>query len=79
MEEEIGREEIVNEIIDIIKGKDREKHIVGLCENVIIKGSKKEKKVKAKIDTGASDSSISVRLFKEIGETPIIKEVIVEM
>ena len=69
---------IVNEIMDIIKRRDKDKRVIGLCENIIIKGSKKEKKVKAKIDTGASDSSISIRLLKEIGETPIIKEVIVE-
>ncbi len=77
------KEKIADEIVDLIKGKkDKEKYdpekVVGLHEFIIIKGSKKEKKVKAKIDTGASDSSISLRLFREIGETPVVRHVIVE-
>lgn len=84
------KEELVDEIVDLIKGANKkgsivdkegkynQEKVVSLHEWIIIKGSKKEKKVKAKIDTGASDSSISVRLFKEIGETPVVKEVLVE-
>ena len=75
---EANDEKIVDEIMDIIRRKNKDKRVIGLCENIIIKGSKKEKKVKAKIDTGASDSSISIRLFREIGETKVVKEVVVE-
>lgn len=79
-----SKEAVVDEIVDLIKkSKDREKEgrnepVIGLCEDVIIKGSKKEKKVRAKVDTGASNSSISVKLFSEIGKTPVIRRVIVE-
>ena len=47
--------------------------IIGLTEPVRIFGQNKEKKVVAKIDTGADKSSISVKLAAELGLGPIVK------
>ncbi|MBW2992062.1 RimK/LysX family protein [Candidatus Woesearchaeota archaeon] len=50
------------------------KKIVGLTENVTIYGSdKKGKKITARIDSGATKSSIDVRLAAELKLGPIIK------
>jgi len=62
-------EALLNELKEL-KGKSdspgRKK--IGLIEDVWVKGTRREKKVQAKIDTGASKSSISKDLLIEIGE-----------
>ena len=61
-------EALLNELKEL-KGKSdspgRKK--IGLIEDVWVKGTRREKKVKAKIDTGASKSSISKDLLIDIG------------
>jgi hypothetical protein len=49
------------------------KTIIGLTETVTIYGNGKNKKIKAKIDTGATKSSIDIKLAKELHLGPIIK------
>jgi hypothetical protein len=45
--------------------------IIGLIEEITIKGSKGEKKIDAKIDTGADRTSIDAELAAEVGLGPI--------
>ncbi len=54
------------------------KIIIGLTEEVIIQGKEKSKKIKAKIDTGATKSSIDVNLAAELHLGPIIKSKMVK-
>jgi len=52
----------------------KEKTIIGLLENVIlILDGNKRKKLVAKIDTGATKSSIDTGLASELGLGPVIK------
>ncbi len=76
------KERLEEELLDKLKGmksppdsSGRKK--IGLIEEVWIRGSRREKKVQAKVDTGASKSSISKELFDEIGKTPDIGKVLV--
>lgn len=51
---------------------------VGLYEDIEIHGKKKEKTVKARIDTGATKSSIDMTLVAELGLGPVINTRIVK-
>ncbi|MCK5140445.1 MAG: ATP-dependent zinc protease [Thermodesulfovibrionia bacterium] len=52
--------------------------IIGLIETITIYGKKKNKKIKAKIDTGATKSSIDLNLASELHLGPIIKSKMVK-
>jgi len=54
-----------------------ERKTIGLIENIIVRGTKKEKFVKAKVDTGANRSSIDISVLREIGAPNVIKKVLV--
>lgn len=56
---------------NLINGKE----IIGLIEEIIIKGLIDEKKVKAKIDTGADRTSVDESIAAEVGLGPIHKTV----
>jgi len=47
------------------------KRVVGLIEEIDVIGPKKKKKVIAKIDTGATKSSVDTRLAAELGLGPV--------
>ena len=51
--------------------KDRQ--IIGLTENITIIGSKSTKKIVARIDTGATKSSIDKELTSELGLGPTLR------
>jgi hypothetical protein len=54
--------------------KYKNRPIIGLIEYVIVYGNnKKEKNIKARIDTGAEKSSMDARLAAELELGPIIK------
>ncbi|HSU72368.1 MAG TPA: RimK/LysX family protein [Candidatus Binatia bacterium] len=53
------------------------KTVVGLTEKVTIVGSKNTKEVMARIDTGATKSSIDASLVKELELGPEIKKILV--
>lgn len=55
-----------------------DKIIIGLVEKVLIIGKKAKKIVKAKIDTGATKSSIDSLLAETLGLGPILKSKIVK-
>jgi len=61
----------IEEEIEEISGKQ----VIGLIENVLIysKDEKNKVLIKAKIDTGATISSIDVNLVKELGYTEVIE------
>ena len=52
--------------------------IIGLVVDIVIKGKKAQKKVKAKVDSGAFRSSICKSLIDIIGCPAVIKEVTVK-
>ncbi|MAG08027.1 hypothetical protein CMO89_01000 [Candidatus Woesearchaeota archaeon] len=52
----------------VYKGKS----VVGLVEDVTVFGKNKGKKLRARIDTGATKSSIDKDLVKELGIGPVI-------
>ena len=52
--------------------------IVGLVEEVIINGSSKKMKVKARIDSGATKSSIDIELAENLNLGPAIQSKIVK-
>ncbi len=52
--------------------------IVGVTEKVMLYGPKGKKEVIAKIDTGATKSSIDEKLAKEIGFTDIVGKALVK-
>jgi|SRR3989338_3088318 len=56
----------------------KDRIIIGLAEQILIKGRNKTKSVSAKIDTGATKSSIDSRLAAELGLGPIIKSKVVK-
>lgn len=47
--------------------------ILGLTEEVTIVGAHQEKKVRARIDTGATASSIDMNLAAELGLGPVVR------
>ena len=49
------------------------KDIIGLTEKVIIIGPEKQKKITARIDTGADTCSIDKKLAKRLGLEPVKK------
>lgn len=49
----------------------KDKTIIGLTEKVLIKGPKGNKHVTARIDTGATKSSIDSKLAKRLGFGPV--------
>lgn len=51
------------------------KRIVGLVEEVTLKGEKGSKKVMGRVDTGAERSSIDSRLAEELGATIRLKTI----
>ena len=53
------------------------KVVIGLSENIVVKDAK-AKKVLAKIDTGATKSSIDTQLAKRLGLGPIIRSKMVK-
>lgn len=55
-----------------------EKTVVGFTAKVTIVGSKKTKEVMARIDTGATKSSIDAALVKELELGPEIKKIMVK-
>lgn len=55
-----------------------ENQVVGLTEPVVVYGSgKKSKKITARIDSGATKSSIDVRLAAELRLGPVVKSKLV--
>jgi hypothetical protein len=48
-----------------------EREVIGIVEEVTVKGSKGEKRIKAKIDTGADRTSVDADLAAEVGLGPI--------
>jgi len=54
------------------------KKIIGIVENITLLSAKKKKRVKAKIDTGATNSSIDVKLAKELKLGPVIKSKLIK-
>ena len=48
--------------------------IIGLEETITCYGVEKKKKLKVRVDTGASKSSIDVALAQKLGVGPVIKE-----
>ena len=77
-----SREKIESELLSrlrALKGptKQVERKTIGLIENIIVRGTKGEKIVKAKVDTGANRSSIDGSIIKEIGQPRIIRKVLV--
>lgn len=52
--------------------------IIGITEKVILIGTKGKKEVMAKIDTGASKSSIDEKLAEELGMTDNVGAVLVK-
>lgn len=76
------KEKLEDELLDRLKemkgpADSSGRRKIGLVEEVWIRGSRREKKVQAKVDTGASKSCISKELFDEIGKTPDIGKVLV--
>ncbi len=51
----------------------KNKKVIGLVEKVTVKGTKKNKKCLARIDTGAVKSSMDIKLAAELGLGPIIQ------
>ena len=58
--------------------KYKNKTIVGLTEKVTIYGKKKKKKIIARVDTGATKSSVDARLAAELALGPVIKTKLVK-
>ncbi|MCF7798275.1 RimK/LysX family protein [Candidatus Woesearchaeota archaeon] len=56
------------------KDTDDEQHIIGFTEPVLCTSNGKHIQVRARIDTGASKSSIDEKLAKELGLGPILGE-----
>ncbi len=50
------------------------KTIIGLKEHVVIFGREKEKRVVARVDTGATKCSIDAGLAKSLGLGPVLRE-----
>jgi hypothetical protein len=55
--------------------EDKERPIVGVVEWVKVKGKKGTKTVKAKVDTGATRTSIDSTLSSEVGLVPLADSV----
>ena len=54
--------------------KFKDRSVIGFVENVTLKGNNnKQKKIKARIDTGAEKSSMDAKLAAELQLGPIIK------
>ena len=62
---------------DNIVVKYKEKTVIGLCEEVVIAGPKGKKEVIARVDTGATKSSIDVQLAAELSLGPILKSALI--
>lgn len=58
---------------DNITVEYKNKTIIGLIEPVIVVGAKSQKEVLARIDTGATKSSIDIKLAAELSLGPILK------
>ena len=58
--------------------KHKDKTIIGLSEKVTIYSKKKRKSVMARIDTGATKSSMDVKLAAELKLGPVIKSKLVK-
>jgi len=56
----------------------KHKLIIGLSTPVLLFGKKKKKEVVAKVDTGATKTSIDITLAKELGLGPELKKTIVK-
>ncbi|OYT32583.1 hypothetical protein DRJ22_03140 [Candidatus Woesearchaeota archaeon] len=56
----------------------KNKIVLGLTSNVLVFGKKKKKLVTAKVDTGATKTSIDIKLAKELGIGPELKKTIVK-
>lgn len=56
----------------------KEKTIIGLVEKLTIKTKDKTKELAAKIDTGATKSSIDIKLAEELNLGPVIKSKLVK-
>ena len=56
----------------------KDKIIIGLTSNVLLFGKNKKKLVHDKVDTGATKTSIDVKLAKELGLGPELKKTIVK-
>jgi hypothetical protein len=54
------------------------KTVIGLIESIEVQNSKGMKKVKSKIDTGATKSSIDIALAQKLHLGPVIKSKIVK-
>lgn len=56
----------------------RNRIVIGLTENVAINGGKERKIFIAKIDTGATKSSMDTKLAAEMGLGPVIKSKLIK-
>jgi hypothetical protein len=52
--------------------------IIGLTEEVLIKGKKKKRRIIARIDTGATKSSIDKALAKELELGPVLRNKVIK-
>lgn len=52
--------------------------VVGLIEKITIKGNSKSKTLLARIDTGATKSSIDINLAKELNLGPVIRSKLIK-
>ena len=54
------------------------KIVLGLSESILVYGKNNNKKLRARIDTGATKSSIDTKIAAELGLGPILKTKIVK-
>jgi len=54
------------------------KIVLGLYEKVTLHGKKKKVRIVARVDTGATRSSVDIKLAKELGLGTIVKHVMVK-
>lgn len=58
--------------------KPKDRIIIGLVEKITIKGNRKSKTLLAKVDTGATKSSIDSKLAQELDLGPVIRSKMVK-
>ena len=61
-----------------MKNKMKDKTIIGLTEEIIMKGPTKKRKMIARIDSGATISSVDARLAAELGLGPVVQTKLVK-
>jgi len=68
---------------DIMKRKDivvqyKSRTVIGLTEKVLVKGKGKGKEVMARVDTGATKSSMDMKLAAELSLGPVLRTKLVK-